>query len=199
MIAHSKLRSDKTRAEKWKDAVIGPSIPFLSPSHLPTLKVILQRWRSMREEFDTGDYGTISNNVLLTELVDEIVELWDMAMIPTKRIDNVKLMLSKAVSSALTEMKHTDRDVNSGFQESLERLFDISKSGDLKYHMSKLKNPKWEIDHAFYENQCKVPQEGCMIGLDKKLAAHNKRRAERKAKLEDRRKKEQERRAKQLL
>ena len=81
-----KLR-DLNLSEKFKDAVLGRSLEMIPHSRLPTKRVVLQRWRYVRNDNKLSDSSTMSNAAIASQLAQEVQAVWNLAHIPTQRID----------------------------------------------------------------------------------------------------------------
>lgn len=168
---------DKSQPEALKDSIIGKPLDRLSTSKLPIKRVILQRWRAHRLDSNLAVGQEVSNQDIASEITTEVIEIWDLAGIPTKRKDKVKDQVVKLIVSVsgIMRSKHaqktdTDQDPLKSFAKSLNELFDVSPT-DLKHKLLTGGNPySWNEDWQFYLNQCKVPQVGAIVGKDKKLA-----------------------------
>lgn len=183
---------DLNLSEKFKDAVLGRPLEIIPHSRLPIKRVVLQHCRYVRNENQLSDSPTMSNAAIASQLAQEVQAVWNLAHIPTHRIDKIKDKILKLIDSCRRMMKHCERyDVNTplehvcSYEASLDHLFDISVSF-LQHSLSTSGNPSWKEDWKFYENQCQVPQIGSMGSLDKSLVALNSRKAEREEKRKER-------------
>lgn len=158
-----KLRS-KTNRSSAIDMIIGSSIDLIPQSKLPTKKVVLQRWQGHRMKEKKP-----SDKEVVDLLSREVIHIWNLARIPTRREDHVKDKVFKLISEIKRLLKHPDlheSDVGKEYMLSIEHCFDIGSS-NMESDIVSRTNPMWKEDLEFYKNQLQVPQVGAMLGIDK--------------------------------
>ena len=118
------------------------------------------------------------------------MNIWNNAALPTIRKDKAIVKLTKLVENFHSVFKHWEKYETVLFQQNklkeytpkLEELFDISVL-DI-HHVLKSswkKNPLWEEDYQFYNNQKLIPQVGWIGGKDAGFSSTAKKIAERAA------------------
>ena len=176
----------KTSTENLKDQIIGAPVDRFNTSKLPVKKLVCQRYRSLRNNSTMNNKG-LTNKDLADVISNEILYIWQLANLPTKRKDHVKQKVLETINEISGLFKYgssrlqLDKDPCKSFIESLDYLFDISVD-NLREQLSTRSNRKaWKEDYAFYQSQCLVPQVGCMAGLDKHMQEQETRSKQRVA------------------
>ncbi len=188
-----KLRVKYNATEAFKNEVLGNGAEVLSQSRLPIKKVILQRWRFLRRNSELNDPQPKSDTDLASQMTREVIEVWSKANIPTQRIDKIKSKILALINIFRDMLKHCERyDIEQeplkSYCASLENLFDISVQ-NLHQTLRKMGSETWAEDWEFYQNQCQVPQVGCIGALDKTSLAIKKRKNDREERERERREK----------
>lgn len=183
--------------------LVGTTICEILGSKLPTNELILKHYLFLRDNSCGPATSTI--RVLAKIIYDEIISrVWKRSRIPTKPEKACLDQLVKLVKTYETLKKIPNNRLNSlksqqqiqKFFDTLKCLFDISHSN--AYSLLELsansrsvtRNPEWKVDWDFLLGQRKVPQEGCMDGVDKILAGKERERQEREELIEQRKSKE---------
>ncbi len=186
-----KLRT-QSNADKFKDDIIGKPLECIPLTKLPTQRVILQHWRSMRNENELGMSQTRSNSDIAGKIAEETLLVWERAHVPSQRIDKVKEKVLKCINQCLQMMKFCPQydlpeEPFSSYSKTISNIFDIA-CANLEKMFAASGNPNWKKDHQFYINQCKVPQVGSMIGVDSNYEAYKQRQSKRRLSEDKRRK-----------
>ncbi len=102
------------------DAAVGVAIHIMPSSKLPTKRIILSRYRAMREE-DIN--GTTSH--MVTKIADELLHIWAMSpRIPVLSVGTVQQKVSLLIKDHLNKAP-ASRRLHPEYQNSLDRLFNI--------------------------------------------------------------------------
>jgi hypothetical protein len=193
-----KISRKSTSSQIW-DRYVGPSRDAIPWSHLPTQKIVLQRFRGIRSSSETqGDPGYKSK--CLDLCWEEIQDIWRAARNPTVSPHNGKRKLQRLVLwfDGVTSNKRylessEDSERPQAVHSQLLQLFDVAPQ-DLEVQMkTSLNKDTWRQDHEFYMNQKAWPQTMTMEGIDARTSKIEKRRAERMETLEKQREKEEAR------
>ena len=177
-----KLRP-KTDRSSQIEALIGTSVDSLPVSKLPTKRVVLQRWRSLRAESDRTN-SNVSNKEIASQLTTELMHIWELARVPAMRKDAVLLKVTKLIDEFKSLLKHGSRlQIDSGlglkFKDSIEHRLDIGISDMEEKIATRFNTATWLEDLKFYKNQLLVPQVGAMVGIDKRTSELEERRRKR--------------------
>lgn len=167
----SKCRSSKrlSPAQNLWNELVGTKLRDCIPSHrLPTNRVVMQRYRSMR----TGFPQKTPVRSFAGDLCREVAQVWDKANIPIKTekaaIQTITRLLSSWTSFSASSNKCKKGSVKyEKYTKMLDELCDIAigDEEELKCTMRATRLPTWERDFEFYLNQKsgKIDQ---MEGLD---------------------------------
>lgn len=188
-----KLRN-KSKQHEFRDNLIGGSMECIPTSKIPTKRLILQRARYLRDEStlnrEISTSGDISDKEIADTVAAEVHLIWNKALLPCVRKDNIAIQVKKIMDELRALMKNWARlkpesKQLQSYSSSLDHLFDVSHT-DLHYRLSISGNPEWKNDWKFYLDQKKVPQVGSMGGRDKLFEARQRRQLERSVQFEAR-------------
>ena len=123
-----KLRA-KTARSSLMDTVIGQSLDHFPISKLPVKRVVLQRWRSLRCD-STMSNTSMSQDDIAQVITDEVIYIWQLAYIPTKRADTVKSLVVHTIDELSRILKYgsrlnPDKEPCLSYIKSLDVIFDI--------------------------------------------------------------------------
>lgn len=168
---------DRTLRHDTEVFLVGHYAPQIVGSKLPSnrdvLKVLFFNLREVK-------LSVVQSSHLV---VKEVILFWEKARIPTRESSHCVKKVQKLYeelrnfqktpeSRGLTAAQEEKRNK---FISNLDNLFDIA-------HADALTQIKIEEDRKFLLNQRKPGREGCMFGIDRKLAEKEERVAIRKAK-----------------
>ena len=143
--------------EDFKDAVVGKCLDLIPHSRLPIRKVILQRSRALHRDEQFSDAKTKSDSAIASQLSSEIIGVWNIANIPTPRIDKIKKKIATLIDAFKNMAKHCerydlDKEPLSSYCASLENLFDIAVV-NLQQTLSASHSKTWKDEWELYQNQ----------------------------------------------
>ena len=188
----------KSAREVVKKELIGCPRDLIPTNRLPTIKVLLQRWRAYREMVGQRP----SNAEIASAITNEILEIWARAKLPTIRKDHVKtailnmyLNFESQPSLKRPNRKGNDQKENvECYQNQIEHCFDIGVP-NMEEALKSCKSKNWRNYLEFYQNQLKVPQVDYIPGetIDFKQNQVEKRSEKRRAEEEKREESERNR------
>lgn len=180
--------SRKSVSSQILDKYVGSSRDTIPLVHLPTNRVVLQRYRGIR--FASGTAGRCDYKTgYMQQCWSEVEDVWNAARIPTTTEHNEKKLQAlcqwfdkvgsnKRYLETPDTVRGSSKDNIAEIEANLNRLFDIAPL-DIEQQMRSSLNPEWKVDYAFYLNQQVFPQTSVMEGKDLKVDALEKRREKR--------------------
>ncbi|KAF0705549.1 Uncharacterized protein FWK35_00037982, partial [Aphis craccivora] len=177
MTSTSTLKTTRTSATVW---LIGKSTETLSYSRLPSKGDVLKQFHFHHIE----KLQTVKKSIRTT--VETVLEIWERARIPTRRIDSVQRTLSKLVDEYNLLKKNRNNSLESCrmkeevFKGDLVDIFDIA----VKDALNIMKN---EDDKIFLVMQREDTMSCSMAGIDKCLNDKEIRKRKRETEAETRR------------
>ena len=143
-----KLSRNTTSFQVW-EKFVGPSKDNFPWSHLPTKKVVLQRYRAIRSTSGiSGEPG--AKYQFIQVCWSELKDLWDAASIPMITQNNGKKKIQELVDwfAKLIANKRYLEDCSERYDpmlQSLNQLFDIAPK-DVELQMKASLNKSWKED-----------------------------------------------------
>ena len=163
------LKRTGAKADDW-ETCIGPSLESIPALQFPTVRTILQRYRSLRIEQPGAPISTLAKRI-----ADEVKVIWDKARVPTI---SVKSCVRKVVSKIeLWNSQHNPGEHSEGFRTELASLFDLApklrgsvaedvqldhlrdlmrQASDMQRRTTEGDQYDWQIDFDFYMDQYRV-------------------------------------------
>lgn len=135
------------------DQAVGTGIEIIPQSRLPTRRIILKRYRALREKQPLEDKFVISK-----QIAAEVLNVWSMApKIPIYQTFTVERKVLSLVEKHL-DTKPASNRLLPKYQTYLDELFDLCSVGvDL---LKKMMLPEHQVDYDFYMGMQMVPQVG---------------------------------------
>lgn len=190
-----KLKRNSTSTQIW-DKFVGSSRDTIPLTHLPTKRVVLQRYRGVRVCNENA--GTRDSKFEFTiECWHDLKNVWDAARVITIEESNGKKKIKELVTwfekiSSNKRYLVDGWEKANGLERELNSLFDIAPRNIMEQMKSSL-NKRWKEDYDFYLNQQTYPQTQVMVKKDQMMKGLEKRREERKMAVARRQMKEKER------